>query len=295
MKHLPIILLSFSMLLFVACANEEKQKAEQNQIIYNQMLDSLRSSIDTLTWHNVYTYQGKGNKTIDSVNINGPYRLEYVFQGSGNSSFTVNREENGELTAPLLVLTSAKSDCTTKKDSLKNATLKIINNSGRWSLSFSSLNYKTPLIKDSINESIYRRLCAAQDSLINLRIQALDTIQQSSIESMKNDLLEWNFLANSDYIWQSNPVFNIPSTSLRFQIALDIPEEKRYFDYMKNGVNGLDIEMINVNTGKTIKVLNHRGRCGYFTYNKEISVPAGKYKIEYEGLGDIAFNVYILQ
>lgn len=289
------LLISIVLAFLSGCNSSEKIKAENEQQIFNEWSDTLKTHIDSLTWHVKYVFQGKGNKTLDSIDVNGPYRLAYVFQGGGNSSFTINREENGELTAPLLVLTSASSNSTVKNDSLKNATLKIINNGGRWSVSFASLNYKSPLNSDSIPASVFEKLSNLQDSLITSRIQSLDSIQPVSFENMQNGLQEWKFLANSDYIWHAEPIFNLPSTSLRFQIVLDIPEEKQYYDYMKNGVNGLDIELTNIASGRTIHVLNHRGRCGYFIYNKEISIPAGQYKIEYEGLGDIAFNVYVLQ
>jgi hypothetical protein len=222
--------------------------------------------------------------------------LAYVFQGSNNASFTVNREENGELTAPLLVLTSSKSDCTLKKDSLNNATLKIINNSGRWAISFSSMRYNSPLNKDSIPASIYQKLLIVQDSLLNCRISALDSIQPPQTKQMKQRLLEWQFLANSDYIWNEEPVFNLGAGKLRFVISLDIPEEKWYYDFMnKQGENGLLIELKNLSTGGITTVYQYRGKCGYHSLTKEISIAAGKYQIEYSGIGDIAFNVYNLQ
>jgi hypothetical protein len=282
--------------LLIGCNNSEKQKEEAENMLYNQMVDSIKNSIDTLTWHEEYTYQGKGNESIDSLSINGPYRFAYVFQGSNNASFTVNREENGELTAPLLVLTSSKSDCTIKKDSLNNATLKIINNSGRWAISFSSLHYNSPLNKDSISASIYPKLRSVQDSLLNRRISALDTIQPAQTEHMKQGLLEWQFLANSNYIWNADPVFSLGTGKLRFVINLDIPEEKWYYDFMnKQGENGLIIELKNLSTGSKTTVYQYRGKCGHHSQTKEISISAGKYQIEYSGIGDIAFNVYNLQ
>jgi hypothetical protein len=282
--------------LLIGCTNADKQREESDALIFNQMVDSLKASIDTLTWHEEYTYQGKGNKSIDSLCINGPYRFAYVFQGSYNASFTVNREENGEFTAPLLVLTVSKSDCIVKKDSLNNASLKILNNSGRWAISFSSLRFNSPLNRDSIPTAIYPKLRAVQDSLLNRRMAALDTIQPTQTAQMAQGLREWKFLANSNYIWHANPVFNLGAGKLRFVISLDIPEEQWYYDFMnKQGENGLLIELNDLSTGSKTTVYQYRGKCGPHSISKEIDISAGSYQIDYSGIGDIVFDVYNLQ
>lgn len=296
-KSLSYFSISLILLLCASCSNASKQ-AEQEAKLDNERFESqlaqLKAAIDSVSWHDAYSLQGKGNYTLDSVNINGPYRISYVFQGGNNSSFTLNCEENGEYLPPLVVLTSSKSDCILKKDTLTNATLKVIA-SGRWSVVFQSLEYKSPILGDSLSSKSLQRLHQIQDSLIYNRIAQLDSIQPTPLETQKSGLLEWHFLANSDYIFHAEPVFSLGNTKIKFVGELDIPEEKWYYDYMKRGYPGLLIELINLSSGKKTQVYRHQGKCGYRSFTKELSLTPGNYRIEYEGVGDIAFNVFILQ
>ena len=280
----------FNIIIMVSCSNAERMEQEQFDVKRHQ----LNTVIDTLSWHEVYNLQGKGNYTLDSVNIFGPFRISYAFQGGNNASFTLNCEENDNYLPPLVVLTSSKSDFCIKKDTLDNATLKIIAN-GRWSIVLQSLEYISPLTNDSLSAQSLKRLYHIQDSLLQHRISKLDSIQTSPLNAQKTGLLEWTFLANSDYIFHGEPVFSLGNTKMRFIGELDIPEEKWYYDFMKRGNPGLLIELINISTGRKTQVYRHQGKCGYRTFSKEISITPGNYKIEYEGVGDIAFNVYTLQ
>lgn len=297
MKQLTYLLIPIFIFVIAGCSNNGKDSKSIDrleQVRFESQFSQIKSEINTLTWHDVYTIQGKGNYTLDSVNISGPYRISYVFQGGNNASFTLNCEENGDYLPPLVVLTSSKSDYSIKKDTLKNATLKIIA-SGRWSVIFQSLKYKSSINRDSLSTQTIQRLYNIQDSLLQKRISKLDSIQPSPIETQKGSLLEWSFLANSDYIFHSEPVFTLGNTKMRFVGELDIPEEKWYYDFMKRGNPGLLIELVNVSTGKKTQVFRHQGKCGYRAFTKEISITPGNYQIEYEGVGDIAFNVYTLQ
>lgn len=297
LKSLPIIPITLFLLFFASCSNTSKQVEQINKLDnerFETQLSQIKIAIDTVGWQNAYSFQGKGNYTLDSVSITGPYRISYVFQGGNNSSFTLNCEENGNYLPPLVVLTSSKSACAIKKDTLTNATLKVIAN-GRWSVVLQSLEYKSPILKDSLSSESLQRLYQIQDSLLQNRIAQLDSIQKSPLETQKSGLLEWQFLANSDYIFHGEPIFSLGNTKIRFVGELDIPEEKWYYDFMKRGNPGLLIELINLTTGKKTQVYRHQGKCGYRTFTKEISVTPGNYKIEYEGIGDIAFNTYVLQ
>jgi hypothetical protein len=113
---------------------------------------------------------------------------------------------------------------------------------------------------------------------------------------MAQGLREWKFLANSNYIWHANPVFNLGAGKLRFVISLDIPEEQWYYDFMnKQGENGLLIELNDLSTGSKTTVYQYRGKCGPHSISKEIDISAGSYQIDYSGIGDIVFDVYNLQ